>query len=90
MIRADQIPDEVVEAAAIAEYEAWRKREDLYDETLPWEDAEEDMREDGRASARAVIVAVINAWPGAENCWFDENQQPTAVNLPLPQKEGDA
>ena len=83
MIRPDQIPDAVVEAAARADYEDWRKREDLYDETLPWEEAEEEMREDCRASARAAILAALSTWP-------DSILMPAELILPLPQKDGDA
>ena len=65
MIRAEQIPDEVVEAAAKADYEAWRDYVDLRDETLDWGCLEEEEREGKRICARAAIAAALNAWPGA-------------------------
>jgi len=83
MIRAEQIPDEVVEAAAFAEYEAWRDRCDLRNDTLEWCDIEEEHREEHRANVRVVITAAINAWPnGGLIKW-------PAIFLPLPQEPRD-
>ena len=50
MIRAEQIPDEVVEAAAKA----------IGEETYV------SNRQTLKDAARAAIAAAINAWPGAE------------------------
>ncbi len=50
MIRAEQIPDEVVEAAAKA----------IGEETYV------SNRQTLKDAARAAIAAALNAWPGAE------------------------
>lgn len=82
MIRAEQIYDDVVEAAAFAEYEAWRDRCDLRNDTLEWGDIEEEHREEHRANVRVVIAAALNAWPGAEVVeWYHADQ---TLILPLP------
>ena len=57
MIRAEQIPDEVVEAAARA---AWR----LKDQRL-WEVLKATQPK-WRDEARASIAAALNAWPGID------------------------
>lgn len=85
MIRPEQIPDEVVEAAARAVYEDWRVRSKMFDETLPWDDVEEDEQWNSRCDARAAIVAAINAWPGVD---FRPTFGPSRITLPLTQ-EGD-
>ncbi len=55
MIRAEQIPDEVVEAAAKA----------IGEETYV------SNRQTLKDAARAAIAAAINAWPGAEvAAWY--------------------
>jgi hypothetical protein len=79
-----KIPDEVVEAAARADYEAWREREDLFDATLPWDDAEEHMRVEDRIRARITIAAAINAWQGME---MRPTFNPSRIILPLPQEK---
>jgi hypothetical protein len=74
MIRMEQIPDEVVEAAARALAD---------DAKLNWGDipyAHNVMRKE----ARAAIAAALNAWPGGGLIKWP------AIFLPLPQKEGDA
>ena len=99
MIRADQIPDEVVEAAARAEYETMRA-EAISDhgaiaETMycPWEKVSPDAKEYYMRLARAAIAAAINAWPGATMYGpHPSGHGPTVPQLilPLPQKGGDA
>lgn len=83
MIRADMIPDEVVEAAAFAEYEAWRDRCDLRNDTLEWRDIEEEHREEHRENVRVTIAAALNAWPGGGLIKWP------AIFLPLPQEKSD-
>jgi hypothetical protein len=74
MIKADQIPDEVVEAAARA---AWKLKDqrlwEILKATQPnWQD-----------EARASIAAALNAWPGVEVVkWYHADQ---SLILPLPQ-----
>lgn len=80
MIRAEQIPDEVVEAAARAVCEAENGPcKCLPDECgcIYW-----------LAHARASIVAALNAWPGMEGAWYEGNTA-TAIILPLPQENRD-
>ena len=79
MIRPDQIPDEVVEAAARVFVEVYG---------IAWDDAYEADRADSLIEARAAIAAALNAWPGAWHIRpvdFEEK-----LILPLPQKDGDA
>jgi hypothetical protein len=76
MIRADQIPDEVVEAAAraIANDAEWN-----------WDDVPY-AHDVIRSEARAAIAAALNAWPGAMlDCWAHYDG---ALLLPLPQEGG--
>ena len=81
MIRADQFPPEVVEAAAIS----------LAEGRLPeysWADLDDEMREFYREDARAAIAAAINAWPGVErNFWADDGAQ--VIILPLPTEKSE-
>jgi len=75
MIKLEQIPDEVVEAAARAAYERWcetiRKREtdtagiELVDDLCPpWDDLGDEGKADWLDQARAAIAAGLGAWPG--------------------------
>jgi len=76
MIRAEQIPDEVVKAAARALAD---------DAKLNWGDipyAHDVMR----GEARAAIAAALNAWPGME-CRPTFVQSRLMLILPLPQKD---
>lgn len=77
MIRAEMIPDEVVEVAARALAD---------DAKLNWDDvpyAHNVMR----GEARAAIAAAINAWPGAEVVeWYHADH---TLILPLPQEPRD-
>lgn len=85
------IPDEVVEAAARAAYEYWRAGEDFLNETLPWEDIDEDYRRACLANARAVILAGLQAWPGSAVChYITANTEGYEMVIPLPIKETDA
>jgi hypothetical protein len=60
MIRPEQIPDEVVEAAVKADYEHHFRHS-----CKKWpEDCYEKEREGWRASQRLAIAAALNAWPG--------------------------
>lgn len=88
MIRADQIPPEVVEAAARATWEDWRadgrQKAPAFDELQPW------LQDDERKHARASIAAALSAWPGM---WV-EQLYPVPVDtqgiiLPLPQEVSD-
>jgi hypothetical protein len=72
MITAEQIPDEVVEAAARLRHEQnimqWIVEQpgtkvDDYD---TWEETVEPYRERERQEARAALAAGLAAWPGSE------------------------
>lgn len=80
MIRADMIPDEVVEAAARA---AWK----LKDQRL-WEILKA-TQPNWRDEAREALAASLNAWPGA--VWRESGVGREIVSrrivLPLPQQE---
>ena len=85
MIRADMIPDEVVEAAARA---AWR----LKDQRL-WEVLKATQPK-WRDEARASIAAALNAWPGSEYVYRQPHRRAVsysspAIILPLPQEASD-
>lgn len=84
MIRADTIPFEVVEAAAIALHARWviicvQDGGDPLDYER-WEGLEDDEKQSWRQEARASIIAALQAWPKAD-------QYLGAVVLPLPQEE---
>jgi hypothetical protein len=75
MIRPEQIPDEVVEAAAMVLH---ANNEVFHD--VSWDDLGDYDQEAYREEARAAIAAALNAWPGAIDCgdgW---------IELPLPQE----
>lgn len=79
MIRPDQIPDEVVEAAAMAF---------AYHEGYTWGSSGLD-HDAILETARAAIAAALNAWPGARRMgngvpWSDK---PLRLILPLPQEK---
>ena len=78
MIKPEQIPDEVVEAAAKAAYENQRTRK--------WDRCGYVGQQQLRRDARAAIAAAINAWPGMEE---RPTFEPSRIILPLLQ-EGDA
>jgi hypothetical protein len=87
MIRADQIPDEVVEAAASDIVQTLHLI--AAENGMTMTGAEEAM--DGfREVARATIAAALNAWPGIQHkpYWdFRTNEKHTELILPVPQKE---
>ncbi len=89
MIRPDQIPDEVVEAAVKAEYEHHFRHS-----CKKWpEDCYEKEREGWRINQRLAIAAALSAWPGATMYGPHPSGHGPAVPqliLPLPQKDGDA
>ena len=78
---AKQIPDEVVEAAAVAAYETLRPRK--------WEKAGYINQQQCRRDARAALAAALNAWEGAvkESDQMGGNWHRLILPLPLP-KEG--
>ena len=78
MIYADQIPPEVVEAAASAAMD---------DAGWHWDTADEAHRNIWRRTARASIAAALNAWP-----WFEievVGETDEFIILPLPQENSD-
>jgi hypothetical protein len=83
MIRPEQIPDEVVEAAAKVLH---ANNEVFHD--VSWDDLGDYDQEAYREEARAAIAAALNAWPDSFITKYSEGAP--AFNIPLPQKEGDA
>lgn len=85
MIRAEQIPDEVVEAAAKAAYENQRTRK--------WDRCGYVGQQQLRRDARAAIAVALNAWPG--NYHYRGGWEPRvwvrspSILLPLPQEASD-
>ena len=79
MIYADQIPPEVVEAAASAAMD---------DAGWHWDTADEAHRNIWRRTARASIAAALNAWPGAVKGHRVDDGKPW-VKLPLPHEVSD-
>jgi hypothetical protein len=90
MIRAEQIPDEVVEAAARALHTQWianNARPDDRHEYREWEHLVSIERKGILKEARAAIAAALAAWPGAEVVeWHHADQ---TLILPLPVKASD-
>lgn len=76
MIRADMIPDEVVEAAAKAAYENQRTRK--------WDRCGYVGQQQLRRDARAAIAAALNAWPGSFPWTFNGPLTGTGFVLPMP------
>ena len=79
MIRADMIPDEVVEAAAKAAYENQRTRK--------WDRCGYVGQQQLRRDARASLAAALNAWPGMD---CRPTFGPSRIILPLPQESENA
>jgi hypothetical protein len=74
MIKPEQIPDEVEEAAGLA---VWNFPISVDPDTA-------------RQIARAAIAAALNAWPGAETRLEDWHTPPeTILILPLPKDAAD-
>lgn len=75
MIRSDQIPPEVVEAAAkeLAYTNGWRNQQGI-DVCKP--------------VARDILYALLSAWPGVTTTsWFENGTRKAVLNIPLPQEE---
>ena len=90
MIRAEQIPDEVVEAAAKAIYEAWCAFHGVTKTSMPWEDIDDEERQACIAEAIASIASALNAWPGVTTTsWFENGVRKAALNIPLPLEASD-
>lgn len=84
MIRAEQIPDEVVEAAARA-LAKQRLDADVWDEVL-----DRNMRYFYLQDARAAIAAGLQAWPKMVQYPLHEiDCTPPKIVLPLPQEGRD-
>jgi len=78
MLKPEQVPDEVVEAAAQA---AWKLKDQRFWEIL------KATQPDWKDEARATIAAAINAWPGM---WHIEAVDfEHKIILPLPQEARD-
>ena len=88
MIRTDQIPHEVVEAAARATWESWRmngrEKAPVFEDLQPW------IQEEERTHARASLAAALNAWPGMEHQTPDGWSNKPHIILPLPQESENA
>ena len=87
MIRPEQIPDEVVEAAAS---DIVQTLQSIASENgLTMAGIEEAM--DGfREVARASIVAALNAWPNVmTTSWFENSVRKAVLNIPLPPEASD-
>jgi hypothetical protein len=81
MIRAEDIPDDVVEAAA------WAACDDINGEGA-WDETPFRHRPMWRSAARACIAAALNAWPGMRKPMRVTGLQSESwLELPLPQKE---
>ena len=83
MITADQIPDEVVEAAAraLSEAELWPG---------VWSRLDSVVQDAFTAQARATIAAAINAWPSGAVCHYrmgDSEGLEMVLPLPFPQEK---
>jgi hypothetical protein len=81
MIKPEQIPDEVVEAAA----KALCKEQRMF-----WPDLNNDEHNIIRGEARAAIAAALAAWPGAhERPYWDLMTNARHVEIILPQEARD-
>ena len=82
MITAEQIPDEVVEAAAIDLFRSATAGPAGYS----WATTHERTRAKWRKNARVTVAAALNAWPEARRS-IERNGSYPVIILPLP-KEG--
>jgi hypothetical protein len=83
MIRTEQIPDEVVEAAAIDLHRSiWGN--DCYS----WAKIDGKTRERFRQHARATIAAALDVWPEARHSIERNGSYPVLI-LPLPKDAAD-
>lgn len=80
MIKPEQIPDEVVEAAAITLM--GRLMVSQQDALHVWSGMYEPEKEQFRREARASIAAALNAWPALKICYF--LPQGRTIMLPFP------
>ncbi len=83
MIKPEQIPDAVVEAAARAMRDTYMKANDV----PPYNTETHYPLSAFVQEARAAIAAALNAWPGAEVVeWYHADK---TLILPLPQEASD-
>ena len=88
MIDANQIPPEVVEAAAIVLM--GRLMVSQQDALHVWSGMYEPEKDQFRREARASIAAALKAWPGVTTTsWFENGVRKAALNIPLPQEPSD-
>lgn len=80
-----KLPPEVVEAAAMAVYEAWCKFHGVNATSMPWIDIDDEERQACFAEATVALIAGLEAWPGG---WIDTLEEAAGVRrtiiLPLP------
>lgn len=78
------IPPEALEAAAMADFEAWRK---YHHRTETWDDLLPEEQESYRVAARAACLAMLEAWPGMGTVATEDHTGiwPKII-LPLPQE----
>jgi hypothetical protein len=87
MIKPEQIPVEVVEAAAVTLM--GRLMVSQQDALHVWSGMYEPEKEQFRREARAAIAAALSAWPGMEHQTPDEWSNKPHIILPLPQEASD-
>jgi hypothetical protein len=90
MINPAQIPDEVVEAAAVTLM--GRMMVSHQDALHVWSGMYEPEKDQFRREARAAIAAALNAWPGMGLEYRSDNPRfynGNLVILPLPQEASD-
>lgn len=84
------IPREVVEAAAKAAHDLWRKQASVGDDICEypqWEDVSRFYKDDLLDQAEAALRAGLKAWPGMEIEMVGEDDD--FLILPLSQEAGD-
>jgi hypothetical protein len=84
MITAEQIPDEVVEAAAIDLFRSATAGPSGYS----WATTHERTRAKWRKNARVTIAAALAAWPGKRHDKIDGHVRQFLI-LPLPKDAAD-
>ena len=87
MLKAEQIPDEVVEAAAITLM--GRLMVSQQDALHVWSGMYEPEKDQFRREARASIAAALNAWPGMGVRPHTVTTFASCIILPLPQEVSD-
>ena len=89
MIRPDQIPDEVVEAAAKAIYFVFTQI-NIGDGEDRWDCLPSRFRAEYREEARAALAAALAEWPMAQESGITMGKYKSHVYiLPLPQEGAD-